>query len=130
MKAILFTFVTLFSINAMADQCQAISRQEGERALLLLQTNAKIIEFCEPCLTGLPKSGIHSVVETATLETVKLGNETYTEVKVNDSVLDLAYTFVQVAPNRFVNVAKAISCETLDESSVSSVINTNLKTIK
>ena len=48
----------------------------------------------------------------------------------NGKSVDLAYTFVQVAPNRSVNVAKAINCETLDSSSVSSVIDGNLNTIK
>lgn len=130
MKSILFTFVTLFSINAMADQCQVISLQEAERAVLLIQKNSVVTDYCEPCLNGGKKVGKTSVVNKVKLETVVLGNEIYTEIKINDQSVDLAYLFIQVAPNRSVNVAKAIGCSTLDESSVSSVIDMNLKTIK
>lgn len=130
MKSILFTFVTLFSINAMADQCQVVSRQEAERAALLIQKNSVVTDYCEPCLNGGEKVGKTSVVNKVKLETVVLGNEIYTEIKINDQSVDLAYLFIQVAPNRSVNVAKAIGCSTLDESSVSSVIDMNLKTIK
>ena len=130
MKAILFTIATLFSIYAMADQCQAVSQAEAERAALLLQKNAVITDYCEPCNEGGAKVSKVSVVNKVKLETIKLGNQYYTEVKVNGKSVDLAYLFVQVAPNRSVNVAKAINCETLDPSTVSSVIDGNLKTIR
>lgn len=129
MKAILFTVATLFSINAMADQCQAISQAEAERAALLLQKGSVVTDYCEPCNAGKKDAKI-SVVNKVKLEQIKLGNQYYTEVKVNGKSIDLAYTFVQVAPNRSVNLAKAIKCETLDETSVSSVIDGNLKTIR
>lgn len=128
MKAVLFTFVTLFSINAMADQCQAISYEEAQRAALLLQKNSVITDYCEPCSKG--KVGTVSVVKNVKVVPVVLGNETYYEVKVNGASLDLAYTFVEVAPNRSVNVAKVTACSTLDASSVSSVIDGNFNTIK
>lgn len=130
MKALFLTAMTLFSINAMADQCQAISGAEAERAALLLQKNAVVTDYCEPCNEGGKKEGKISVVNKVKLETIVLGKQVYTEVKVNGKSVDLAYTFVQVAPNRSVNVAKAINCQTLDESSVSSVIDGNLNTIK
>lgn len=129
MKAILFTLVTLFSMNVMADQCQAIKLDEAERAAILIQKNSTITEYCEPCENG--KIGSTSVVKSVkVVPLVLFGNETYYEVKVNGKSLDLAYTFLKVAPNRSVNVAKAVACSTLDHSSVSSVIDDQLNTIK
>ncbi len=129
MKAVLFTLVTLFSMNVMADQCQAISRAEADRAALLIQKNSVITDYCEPCENG--KVGTVSTVKSVKVKPVVLfGNETYFEVVVNGKSLDLAYTFIEVAPNRSVNVAKAVACSTLDESTVSSVIDANLNTIK
>lgn len=119
MKAILFTMVTLFSINAMADQCQAISRAEAERAALLIQKNSVITDFCEPCENGIKE---RSVVKSVKLKSLVLGGQTYTEVEVNGKTVDLAYLFVEVAPNKSVNVAKVIGCETLDPSTVSNSI--------
>ncbi len=130
MKTFILAAVSLFSINAMADQCQAISLAEAERAAILLQKNSVVTEYCEPCHESGPKVSKTSLVNKVKLESVKLGNQVYTEVQINGKSVDLAYLFIQVAPNRSVNVAKAIKCETLDPASVSSVIDGNLKTIK
>ena len=111
-------------MNAMADQCMAISSAEAERALFLLQKGAVITDYCEPCLEG------QKTARVLTVKKVELGNiGSYSTVKVNGETIDLAYTFLKVAPNRSVNLAKAVSCETLDDSSVSSVIDAELNTI-
>lgn len=131
MKALLFTIATLFSINAMADQCLGLTREEAERAALLLQKGSVITSYCEPCNSnGGLKDGKVSVVNKVKLETVSVGKQSYVQVKVNGTGIDLAYTFLQVAPNRSVNLAKAIDCSSVDASSVSSVIDGNLKTIR
>ncbi len=119
MKAILFTMATLFSINAMADQCQAVSRAEAERAALLIQKNSVVTDYCEPCENGIKA---RSVVKTVKVEDRVLGGQIYSELKINGKAVDLAYLFVEVAPNKSVNVAKVIGCETLDHSSVSNFI--------
>lgn len=120
MKAILFTVATLFSINAMADQCQAISRAEAERAALLIQKNSVITDYCEPCENGIKDRQVVKSVKVQ--DRVLFGNQVFSEVIVNGKAIDLAYTFIEVAPNKSVNVAKVIGCETLDHSTVSSSI--------
>ena len=125
MKAILFTLVTLFSVTAMADQCQLITREEANRAVLLLQKNAVVTDFCEPCINGGAKVSKTTVVKTATVKNVQMSPNSYlSEVTVNGKGIDLAYTFIQVAPNKSVNLAKAIGCSTLDETTVSDSIAT------
>lgn len=130
MKALILMSVALFSINAMADQCQAIKYDEAQRAALLIQKNSTLTDYCEPCMEGSKKEGNSYSVKSVKVKAVTLLNDTYFEVVVNGKSIDLAYTFIQVAPNRSVNVAKAVACSTLDESTVSSVINDNLTTIK
>lgn len=128
MKSFLFAVTALLSMNAMADQCQAVSRAEAERAILLLQKNSTIVEYCEPCLDfpGAKKTSTTTVVNKVKLAT--LGS--YSMVNVNGKNIDLAYTFLKVTPERGVNLAKAVNCETLDDSTVSSVIDADLNTIK
>ncbi len=116
MKALLFTVATLFSITAMADQCQLVSRAEAERALLLIKPGSVVSKFCEVCGDTKPTSTevVYSVSAAIT--------EGASVVSVNGESVDLAYLYLKVAPNKKVNVALAIGCETLDASTVSSVI--------
>lgn len=117
MKAFLFTVATLFSVKAMADQCAYISQAEAERAALLLQKGSVIAEYCEPC--GDTQAVVKSV---KTLSVARVADGQYREVSINGKGLDLAYLYLQIAPGKKVNVAQAIGCETLDASTVSSVI--------
>lgn len=117
MKALLFTVATLFSITAMADQCSYISQAEAERAALLLQKGSVVAEYCELC--GDTQAIVKSV-RTVSLD--KVANGQYTQVSVNGKAVDLAYLYLQVAPGKKVNVAQAVNCESLDATTVSSVI--------
>jgi len=117
MKALLFTVATLFSITAMADQCAYISQAEAQRAALLLQKGSVVAEYCELC--GDTQATVKSV---KSVSLTKVANGQYTEVSVNGKGVDLAYLYLQVAPGKKVNVGLAINCETLDASTVSSVI--------
>lgn len=116
MKALLFTVATLFSITAMADQCQMVSRAEAERALLLIQPGSTVSTFCELCGDTKPtRTEVVSSVSAAITDGTSV-------VSINGESVDLAYLYLKVAPNKKVNVALAVGCETLDASTVSSVI--------
>jgi hypothetical protein len=117
MKALLFTVATLFSITAMADQCAYISQGEAERAALLLQKGSVVAEYCELC--GDTTATVSTV---KSVSVAKVANGQYSEVSVNGKGVDLAYLYLQVAPGKKVNVAQAVNCETLDATTVSSVI--------
>lgn len=128
MKSLLLAATVLLSMNAMADQCQGITRAEASRAALLLQKDATIVKYCEPCMgfAGATKTSTTTVVKE-----VKITNAGgYSTVNVNGKSIDLAYTFLKVSPDRAVNLAKIVNCESLDESTVSSVIDAELNTIK
>lgn len=125
MKALFLAMTALLSVSAMADQCMGISRAEAEKAVLLLQKGAVITEYCEPCSESAKDAKV------LTVKKVEISNlASYSSVKVNGNTIDLAYTFLKVAPNRSVNLAKAVSCESLDDSTVSSVIDADLNTIQ
>lgn len=116
MKAFIFTLATFFSITAMADQCQLISSAEADRALSLLKPGMVVSRFCEACGDTEPTSTevIYSV------SGYKVNG--VAELSVNGKTVDLAYLYLQVAPGKKINVALAIGCETLDPTTVSSVI--------
>jgi hypothetical protein len=113
------TFIISAS-TAMADQCQGLQQKEAERAVMLLQNGATIIDQCEPCGE---KAGQPTVVRSIELGSFSLGSDIYTTFKVNGIEKDMAYTYVKVAPKTYVNIAKAIACSTLNPDTVSTFIN-------
>lgn len=115
MKKLILIALALSSTVAFADQCELVTPTMAKRAALLLQNGSEIATVCEPCGEKISSSKV-SVVRS-----VKVVNGIYAnlqQVLINGNGEDLAYTFIKVAPNRFVNVAKAIGCkaESVSES--------------
>ena len=107
MKTMMIALVALTSASAFADQCALVSGTIAKRADLLLQNNAEIATLCEPC--GETKD-MAKVAVVRKANKVSGNYQNYQEVVVNGKGVDLAYTFVKVAPNKYVNVAKAVGC--------------------
>ena len=116
MKKLFIAALATLSFSAFADQCAYISKTMADRGALLI-AGAEIAEVCEPC--GEVAS-ITSTTKVTSIAVKNTGYQNYKEVVVNGKGLDLAYTFVKVAPKRFVNVAKVIGCKA---DGVSSSIN-------
>lgn len=112
MKKIIALLVLTISSVALADQCQLMDKEVGERAKLLLKNNSEIIQFCKPCGDKLANTKVEVV------RNIKAINEGgYIELKLNNNPkvpFDMAYTYVKVAPNMFVNVAKVVGCPATD----------------
>lgn len=108
MKSLIFTLAIAFSASAFADQCSYISGTMAKRAALLLQNGAEIAELCQPCGEQIANAKV-SVARS--VKSGSTGYQSYQQVSINGKGVDLAYTYVKVAPNKYVNVAKAIGCK-------------------
>ncbi len=105
MKKLMMTCAFMLSTAAFADQCQIVSAEQAERAQLLLRPGAEVMSLCEPC-NEVSRDAKVSVVRSVSSNDY----DSDKEIKINTKVVDLAYTFIKVAPNRFVNVAKVVGC--------------------
>lgn len=117
MKKFAVALLMTVSASAFADQCQALSNQMAARAALLLQPGAELAELCQPCGQVIRNA---SVKVARSVRVVDHGHG-YKEISINGNGVDLAYTYVKVAPNKYANVAKVIGCPGV--SGVSPVIS-------
>lgn len=115
MKKFFIVILATLSFSAFADQCSYISNTMAKRGALLLSPGAEIAEVCEPCGDA---PYVTSTTKVKSVEVIDTGYENYKQVVVNGKGLDLAYTFVKVAPSKFLNVAKVIGCKAQDVSSI------------
>lgn len=112
MKLIFALIALSLSSIAMADQCQLMDKAAGERAKLLLRNNSELIQFCKPCGERISNAKIEVVKNIKSIE-----QNGMIELKLNNQVnvpFDMAYTYIKVAPNMYVNVAKVIGCPATD----------------
>lgn len=108
MKKLILLASLFVSSLAFADQCQIVDAEVAARAKLLIKNNSEVILHCKPCGDKVSQSKIHVVRSFKTQGGEFLLN--------NDKklIVDLAYTYVKVAPNMFVNVAKVTGCPASD----------------
>lgn len=108
------SFILFFlSFSALAtDQCQLINKEVADRARLLLKPGAEVLSFCMPCGDKVEDS---SVEEVKSVDALDINGQV--ELRLNKSkekVFDLAYNYLKVAPNTFVNLAKVTGCPAKD----------------
>lgn len=114
----LIILASLISGVAFADQCAYVTHDEAARAALLLQKGSVVGYNCAPC----GEVGVQKLEVVSSIQVVSANFQDFSEVRVNGKGIDLAYTYIQTAPNKLVNLAKAVACQTLDEKSVPSVL--------
>ena len=115
MKKMISLTLFVLSTSAFADQCAYVSKAQAARAALLLQNGAEIASLCQPC------GEVIAQAKVGVARSVKINDPKYQdlrEIKINGQGVDLAYTYVKVAPNRFVNVANVIGCQAEGVSAV------------
>ncbi len=106
--------------EALADQCEYITKEQSLTAIARLKVGQTIYQFCEPCGDKLP-----TPISIKQLSAGTTGYEDYWEVKVNGSNIDLAYTFINAGiANQRVNLAAVVGCPA---SNVSVVLPVNEK---
>ncbi len=91
MKKLCILFCCAVSLTPLfADQFAYIEPDLAKRAAKLLEHEAEIYIFCEPC------SESHGQIEKVySIETADVNFEGYHEVRINGKGIDLAYTFIK-----------------------------------
>jgi len=107
MKKIIFCIALLTISSAFADQCQLVTKNQAKKALNLVLESNKVEGFCELCGEELPKL---LVVNKVSVERAGFGD--FWELKINDKISDLAYTYVNGH-----NLAEIVGCEVMGVSS-------------
>ncbi|MBA2748472.1 MAG: hypothetical protein H0U45_06960 [Tatlockia sp.] len=105
---------TLVGSAVYADQCAYTSKQQAIAAVSRLEKGQTIYQLCEPCGDTIPKALKINAVSAGTV-----GYRSYWGVQVNNSNIDLAYTYIDDGnnKNRKVNLANLASCSASDVSS-------------
>ena|SRR5688572_12008148 len=97
---------------ARADQCLWVKDRVAKEAQRLLQ-GRNAIEFCEPCNAKAPSA---PVLATSVEVQQVPENLRYSKVVMNGREIDLAYVFVQSAPDRYQNLGLLAECGASDVS--------------
>ena len=104
MKFLMIAALMSLSVSAFADQCQALDREQAVRAALLIQSGSEIASLCQNC--GETVSDAKYSVARNVQVVDSFGS--YKELTIAGKGVDLAYTYVKVAVNKYVNVALVI----------------------
>ena len=104
---------TLVGSAVYADQCAYTSKPQAIAAVSRLEKGQTIYQLCEPCGDTVPKALRINSVSAGTV-----GYESYWGVQVNNSNIDLAYTYINDGnnKNKKVNLANLASCPASDVS--------------
>ena len=112
----LCSYLTLFCLPALADQCAYISKEQAIAAISRLSLNDTIYNLCEPCGDKIAEPSLIFDLGAATVD-----YKNYWQVMVNGKGIDLAYVFVDSGlDGKLVNLAIAADCEV---TSVSATID-------
>ena len=113
------SYILLFSLPVLADQCSYISKEQALTSLSRLNVGQTLYLFCEPCGEKFPTSTVIESLSTATV-----GYQDFWQVKVNKKGIDLAYTFVESGiDNYLLNLAAIAGCPAKEVSPVLPSIN-------
>jgi len=92
---------SLIGFAAHADQCAYITLAQAKKAVRVLLSAERVQSFCEPCGETTPET-----LSVQSLGLRKVDYENYWEVQINESGIDLAYTYVNGK-----NLAMKAGCE-------------------
>ncbi len=113
MKALPFLslLLSLLLVPALADagQCELVSDEVATHALAVLADHPNVIRFCEPCNDQAPGEP-HRLDHLAKQRGTEPGDDY--AVTIDKREVDLAYTYVQVSPARYENLASLAGCIT------------------
>lgn len=107
MKKLFVIALATLSFSAFADQCAWMSPVMAKRAEMLIQSGSEIASLCQPC------GEVIANAKVSVARGVKITNQqgNYRSIVIGQKEVDLAYTYIKVAPNKFANVAKVIGCK-------------------
>ncbi|HUS31693.1 MAG TPA: hypothetical protein VMZ53_24495 [Kofleriaceae bacterium] len=111
MKTLAITMVLAMAGTAYADQCAWIDAKAATKAKKIVESHPKVIAFCEPCGEKAP-----GIPEAATSVEIGTPDGGFKELQINGTGVDLAYTYVQMSPGLYRNLAMLAGCEVTDVS--------------
>ncbi len=105
-KIAVFILVLTFTLTAFADQAAYITKDQAERAVLLLKEKTQIKHHCALC----DDKSIR-LEEIESVEAAPTGYENTWEVKVNGEGIDLAYVYFNEKKDKWKNVAMQLKID-------------------
>lgn len=105
MSRVVLLVVVLLSLAAaaQADQCQLVDRDVAERALRAIRaSHGRVLAHCAPC--GDPPPSLATAFVPGSV------SATSSSLVVDGTERDLAYLYLEVAPNVFENIALRTGC--------------------
>lgn len=106
MRALLFVLGgSLLGVAALAqaDQCQVVGQEVGDRAVAAIRaSHGRVLAHCAPCGDPPPTLSRAFVPREARF--------TGDAVSIDGREVDLAYLYLEVAPNLFENIALRTGC--------------------
>jgi hypothetical protein len=107
MKTVLITAAVLLApAAAHADQCQLLDDAVADRVRAVMAKPMRVAELCEPCGEKVP--GLPFLPRSVDI----IGSE----LVLDGTPRDLAYTYVKTASNKFENLAMLVGCPVEDVS--------------
>lgn len=108
--ALCFTLVP--SLSALVDQCAYVNKAQALAAVYRLNPSQPFMSFaCLVAIGNLKPCQLKPCLQVTT------GYKDFWEVKVNDSGIDLAYTFLDAGiKNQKINLAAVVGCPAVEVS--------------
>ncbi|MFT3698252.1 MAG: hypothetical protein QM831_34235 [Kofleriaceae bacterium] len=107
MKALFVAVALLVPGIARADQCELTDEATADKAIAVVKAHHTVLEYCEPCGDKAP--GTPHVLDHVAKQR---GVDSYYAVTLDKREVDLAYTYVEMSPGHFANLAKLAQCPT------------------
>jgi hypothetical protein len=99
--------MALIAANAIADQCQALTKVQATEAAKLIKIDDTVFSFCVACGDKKPTPiKVTSIAVTS--------SQSYWELSLNGKGVDLAYTYVKTSSTRATNLAGMVGCQASD----------------
>lgn len=99
----------LIVTTVLADQAAWITKEQAEKAAAFLKDKKEIRHYCAPCDDKGDK-----VEAINTVDTAKIQDENYWEVRVNGQGTDLAYVYFKTKDGKWKNLAKETGVKVKD----------------
>ena len=105
-RLFIFFICLIFSFNTQADICAYTSEEIAQKARVLLEKQASVVDFCSTCLNGIPQ-----ITPIQTIDIKNILNSNDKQLYLNGNPRDLAHMFIYISEKeQYENLALIIKC--------------------